>query len=67
MQVIGDRQVRVVPDVAVSGSSNGGGLIDGLMSMMLWNQSKGVQGNEGHNSQPSLVKGQFVEEVRNEE
>ncbi len=44
MQVIGDRNVRVVPDVAVSGGSNGAGMIDGLMGMLLWNQAKGVQG-----------------------
>ncbi len=62
MQVIGDRQVRVVPDVAVSGSGNGGGLIDGLMGMMLWNQSKG-QENDGHNGQPALMNG----EVKSEE
>ena len=62
MQVIGDRQVRVVPDVAVSGSGSGGGLIDGLMGMMLWNQSKG-QENDGRNGQPSLMNG----EVKSEE
>lgn len=38
MQVIGDRQVRVVPDVAVSGTS-GGGLLDAMMGMMVWNQT----------------------------
>lgn len=37
MQVVGDRQVRIVPDVAVSGG--GAGLVDGLLSMMMWNQS----------------------------
>lgn len=40
MQVIGDRNVRVVPDVSVSGSANSG-LLDGLMSMMMWNQVSG--------------------------
>jgi uncharacterized membrane protein YqiK len=40
MQVIGDRKVRVVPDVSVSGSG-GSGLLDGLMGMMVWNQSNG--------------------------
>lgn len=39
MQVIGDRQVRVVPDVAVTGNGGGTGLIDGLLGMMLWNQN----------------------------
>jgi uncharacterized membrane protein YqiK len=38
MQVIGDRQVRVVPDVAVSGNNGGGGLLDGLLAMLLKNQ-----------------------------
>ncbi len=42
MQVIGDRNVRVVPDVAVSGSSSGG-MIDAVMGMMLWNQTKEMQ------------------------
>ncbi|WP_083636714.1 ribosomal protein L7/L12 [Leptolyngbya sp. 'hensonii'] len=39
MQIVGDRNVRVVPDVAVSGGSQGTGLLDGLMGMLLWNQS----------------------------
>jgi hypothetical protein len=38
MQVIGDRRVRVVPDVSVSSSNGGGGLLDGLMAMLLKNQ-----------------------------
>lgn len=40
MQVIGDRHVRVVPDVSVSGSTSSG-LLDGLMSMMMLNQVNG--------------------------
>lgn len=44
MQVIGDHKVRVVPDVSVSGSS-GSGLLDGLMSMMVLNQSKELAKN----------------------
>lgn len=39
MQIIGDRNVRVVPDVAVSGNGSGAGLVDGLLGMMLWNQT----------------------------
>jgi uncharacterized membrane protein YqiK len=38
MQVIGDRQVRVVPDVAVNGG-NGTGLLDAMMGMLVWNQA----------------------------
>lgn len=54
MQVIGDRNVRVVPDVSVS-SSKGAGLVDGLMGMLLWNQTKGMQTNGNHNSQNSIA------------
>jgi uncharacterized membrane protein YqiK len=40
MQIIGDRNVRLIPDVLVNGGSNGNnGLVDGLLSMILWNQS----------------------------
>ncbi len=39
MQIIGERGVRVVPDVAVSGQSHGG-LMDGLMSLMVHKEVK---------------------------
>jgi uncharacterized membrane protein YqiK len=39
MQIIGDRQVRLIPDVMVGGSNGGGGLVDGLLSLILWNQT----------------------------
>jgi uncharacterized membrane protein YqiK len=42
MQTIGDRNVRVVPDVAVNGSDRGG-LLDGVLGMLLWNQNKEAQ------------------------
>jgi uncharacterized membrane protein YqiK len=45
MQVIGDRQVRVVPDVAVTGNGNGAGLIDAMMGMLVLNQNKPGQTN----------------------
>ena len=35
MQVIGDKEVRIVPDVAVSGHNEGNGMVDGLLGMML--------------------------------
>ncbi|MFN8457834.1 MAG: flotillin family protein [Anaerolineae bacterium] len=35
MQVVGERNVRVVPDVAVNGNGNGTGLVEGLLGMML--------------------------------
>ena len=41
MQIIGDHQVRLIPDVLVGGGSgNGNGLVDGLLSMILWNQTE---------------------------
>jgi len=48
MQIIGDRNVRVVPDVAVTGNGSGGGLVDGLLGMMMWNQTSknGENGGE---------------------
>lgn len=39
MQIIGDRSVRVVPDVAVTGNGSGAGLVDGLLGMMIHNQN----------------------------
>jgi len=35
MQIVGDRNVRIVPDVAVSGASANPGLVDGLLGVML--------------------------------
>jgi uncharacterized membrane protein YqiK len=54
MQVIGDRNVRVVPDVAVSGS-NGAGLLDGMMGMLMWNQTQdGPLARPGSNGKAQL-------------
>ena len=39
MQIVGERQVRVVPDVSVSGGS-GSGMVDGLMGLLLHNEVK---------------------------
>ncbi|MBE9210414.1 flotillin family protein [Nostoc sp. LEGE 06077] len=39
MQIIGDRNVRLIPEVLVSGNGNNNGLVDGLLSMILWNQT----------------------------
>jgi uncharacterized membrane protein YqiK len=45
MQIIGDRNVRLIPDVLVNSGGNGNnGLVDGLLSMILWNQSNGKPG-----------------------
>jgi uncharacterized membrane protein YqiK len=41
MQIVGDRNVRIVPDVAVTGTNANPGLVDGLLGLMLRNQSNG--------------------------
>jgi uncharacterized membrane protein YqiK len=41
MQIVGERNVRIVPDVSVSGHSGGSGLVDGLLGMMLRSQTNG--------------------------
>lgn len=41
MQIIGDQNVRVVPDVSVSGAQGGGGLTEALLGMLLRGQTTG--------------------------
>lgn len=41
MQIIGDRQVRLIPDLLVGGNGSNNGLVDGLLSMILWHQTEG--------------------------
>jgi len=41
MQIVGDHNVRIVPDVAVSGATANPGLVDGLLGVMLRNQTTG--------------------------
>ncbi len=41
MQIVGERNVRIVPDVAVSGANGSTGLVDGLLGLMLRGQSNG--------------------------
>jgi uncharacterized membrane protein YqiK len=41
MQIVGDRNVRIVPDVAVTGANGSTGLVDGLLGVMLRNQTVG--------------------------
>ena len=41
MQIVGDQKVRVVPDVAVSGTGSGAGLAEGLLGMLLRGEVKG--------------------------
>jgi uncharacterized membrane protein YqiK len=43
MQIVGDRNVRIVPDVSVSGANANPGVVDGLLGLMLRGQSNGHQ------------------------
>ncbi|HLH54068.1 MAG TPA: flotillin family protein [Verrucomicrobiae bacterium] len=43
MQIVGERNVRIVPDVAVSGTNANPGLVDGLLGLMVRNQTNGHQ------------------------
>src|SRR5207247_2283985 len=40
MQIVGERNVRIVPDVAVSGANASTGLVDGLLGVMLHQRSE---------------------------
>ncbi len=39
MQIIGKRDMRVVPDVAISSAQGGNGLLDALMAMIVKNNA----------------------------
>src|SRR4051812_22351609 len=41
MQIVGDRNVRIVPDVAVNGANANAGLVDGMLGIMLRQQTNG--------------------------
>ncbi|HEX3624519.1 MAG TPA: flotillin family protein [Verrucomicrobiae bacterium] len=43
MQIVGDRNVRIVPDVAVTGQNGNTGLVDGLLGVMLRGQKSGQE------------------------
>jgi uncharacterized membrane protein YqiK len=47
MQIVGERNVRIVPDVAVSGTNANPGLVDGLLGLMVRSQSNGHQPQKG--------------------
>ena len=41
MQIVGERNVRIVPDVAVTGAGSQTGMVDGLLGLMLRGQANG--------------------------
>jgi uncharacterized membrane protein YqiK len=48
MQIVGERNVRIVPDVAVTGAGGGNGMVDGLLGMMLRHQADGNAAAKGN-------------------
>ncbi|AUB40518.1 Regulator of protease activity HflC, stomatin/prohibitin superfamily [Nostoc flagelliforme CCNUN1] len=59
MQIIGDRNVRLIPDVLVGSNGSNNGLVDGLLSMILWNQTgKGELTPTPLHPQPVVTKTQ---------
>jgi uncharacterized membrane protein YqiK len=63
MQIIGDRNVRVVPDVAVSGNGSGTGLVDGLLGMMIRNQTAKPNGKQPSNPSVASVTESMTAEL----
>lgn len=41
MQIVGERNVRIVPDVSVNGDGANTGLVDGMLGIMLRQQTNG--------------------------
>ena len=54
MQLIGDRNVKVVPDVAVTGNGGGSGLLDAMMGMMIQGQQQQKMQSTAQRSRPSV-------------
>ena len=38
MQTVGERHIRIIPEIAVNGAGGGNGLMDGLLGLMLRDQ-----------------------------
>ncbi|MBW4581277.1 MAG: flotillin family protein [Tildeniella nuda ZEHNDER 1965/U140] len=48
MQVIGDRNVRIIPDIVVGGNQSNAGALDAMMGILLWNQAQEMQSGNHH-------------------
>jgi len=44
MQIVGERNVRIVPDVSVTGATGGNGLLDGMLGMLVRDQAAKLSG-----------------------
>lgn len=50
MQIVGERNVRIVPDVSVNGTAGNNGMVDGLLGVMLRQQT------HEHEAAPAVTK-----------
>ncbi|NDJ52828.1 MAG: flotillin family protein [Chloroflexi bacterium] len=54
MQIVGDRKVRIIPDIVVGGENSSGGLVEGLLGLLLSDQLKErAEEEERHDEQPN--------------
>ena len=60
MQAVSDGSVRVVPDVTVNGNGGSGGLLDGLMAMLLRNETSKNGENGVHSPVINVKKSKSV-------
>jgi uncharacterized membrane protein YqiK len=60
MQAVSDGSVRVVPDVTVNGNGGSGGLLDGLMAMLLRNETSKNGDNGAHSPVINVKKSKSV-------
>jgi len=60
MQIIGERKVRLIPDILVNGSNGGNSLVDGLLTMLLWNQAGKTSNSPETNGESTLPKSDDV-------
>jgi uncharacterized membrane protein YqiK len=60
MQAVSDGSVRVVPDVSVNGNGGSGGLLDGLMAMLLRNETSKNGENGVHSPVINVKKSKSV-------
>ncbi|HEY9618715.1 MAG TPA: SPFH domain-containing protein, partial [Crinalium sp.] len=62
MQIIGDRHVRLIPDILVGNNGGGNGLVDGLLSMILWNQQANGKAGNGKSGLSTTATGESTSE-----
>jgi hypothetical protein len=60
MQAVSDGSVRVVPDVTVNGNGGSGGLLDGLMAMLVRNETSKNGENGAHSPVINVKKSKSV-------